>query len=189
MFSKLDYAIRFATRAHHGQWRIDRSTPYIVHPLRVMTGLIQEFDLDSMMCEDVLCAAVLHDVIEDTETTYSDIENKFGNRVTELVGLLTKKSELDSKERNEELLKRLISARKDGLDQWARIIKLMDFYDNLCDLDISIFPTFARTFVKKRKDWIDVLPQYRIPSSFSTNVFNRFVNKIKAEIDRINANV
>ena len=78
--NKLDEAILFATKAHEGQVRKLSHAPYIIHPLETMI-IVSEFTL----AEDVLCAAVLHDVIEDTSVTIEEVEERFGKRVAELV--------------------------------------------------------------------------------------------------------
>lgn len=85
--TKLERAITYAIQAHHGMVRKREKTPYILHPLEVVTilaGLTND--------EDVLCAAALHDTVEDTDTTLEEIEALFGHRVMELV-----KSETENK--------------------------------------------------------------------------------------------
>ena len=79
----LDKAIHLATNAHHGQF--DKGgKPYILHPLRVMSFLKTDD-------EELQCMALLHDVIEDTSTTYKDLlEAGMSKRVVEGVMSLTK---------------------------------------------------------------------------------------------------
>ena len=77
-------AIRFATKAHAGQIRRGSDEPYVVHPVEVM-GLVATVTEDP----DVLVAAVLHDVVEDTDYTIADIAQRFGEPVAALVELLT----------------------------------------------------------------------------------------------------
>lgn len=79
----LDKALHLATNAHHGQF--DKGgRPYILHPLRVMS-YIREDD------EELQCMALLHDVVEDTDTTYSDLlEAGMTLRVCEGIMALTK---------------------------------------------------------------------------------------------------
>ena len=79
MESVLDKAIFFAVKAHEGQMRKDGSS-YILHPLEVAV-IAGTMTNDT----DVLAAAVLHDTVEDTDTTADDILNSFGPRVAELV--------------------------------------------------------------------------------------------------------
>ncbi|MEE1320100.1 MAG: HD domain-containing protein [Acutalibacteraceae bacterium] len=77
---KVTKAIEFAAVAHDGMVRKKDKTPYILHPLEaaVIVGTMTD---DS----DVISAAVLHDVVEDTEVTIEEIEEKFGSRVRALV--------------------------------------------------------------------------------------------------------
>lgn len=80
----LSKAILIATNAHAGQF--DKAgQPYILHPLRVMNNIEEKND------EELLCIAVLHDVIEDTKTTYADLRQEgFTERVINGVAALTK---------------------------------------------------------------------------------------------------
>ena len=73
-------AIQFAAKAHDGMVRKKDKTPYILHPLEaaVIVGTMTDN-------QDVISAAVLHDVVEDTGITIEEIEEKFGKRVRELV--------------------------------------------------------------------------------------------------------
>lgn len=73
-------AIEFAAAAHAGQYRKGTAIPYIVHPLNAARVLLL-----AGCAEHVAAAAVLHDVIEDTSTSYADLERLFGARVAELV--------------------------------------------------------------------------------------------------------
>jgi (p)ppGpp synthase/HD superfamily hydrolase len=79
----LDKALHLATNAHHGQF--DKGgKPYILHPLRVMSFLKTDD-------EELQCMALLHDVIEDTDTTYNDlIYAGMSLRVVEGIRALTK---------------------------------------------------------------------------------------------------
>ena len=80
MMDKVTRAIEFATRAHDGMVRKKDKTPYILHPLEaaVIVGSMTDN-------RDVISAAVLHDVVEDTEITIEEIEENFGSRVRMLV--------------------------------------------------------------------------------------------------------
>ncbi|MCR5098087.1 MAG: HD domain-containing protein [Lachnospiraceae bacterium] len=77
-----EQAIRYAAQAHRGTFRKGSGLPYIVHPMEVM-----------MICKnlsddpDVIAAAALHDVVEDTPHTLRDLEEAFGTRIAALVGL------------------------------------------------------------------------------------------------------
>jgi (p)ppGpp synthase/HD superfamily hydrolase len=76
----LDSAIIFATKAHSGMMRKGTNVPYIVHPIEA-AAIVSTMTDD----EEVIAAAVLHDVLEDTEATEQDLLAHFGRRITELV--------------------------------------------------------------------------------------------------------
>lgn len=78
--SLLDKAIIFATNAHAGTERRGKGTPYIVHPMEAV-AIVSSITAD----QELLAAAALHDVIEDTEYTAADIEREFGPRVAKIV--------------------------------------------------------------------------------------------------------
>ena len=80
MSDKRTKAIEFATNAHKDQRRKTTGEPYIVHPMAVMNIVCQYTD-----DEDVVCAAVLHDTIEDTPTSAEDIEKNFGEKIKNMV--------------------------------------------------------------------------------------------------------
>ncbi|OYV87741.1 MAG: hypothetical protein B7Z73_09670, partial [Planctomycetia bacterium 21-64-5] len=95
-FKSLLSAISFAARAHEGQFRKDGETPYIAHPLRVMTVASQLFGVSDL---EALMAAVLHDTIEDTRTDHDDLSEQFGTRVADYVAALTKDKRLPEETR------------------------------------------------------------------------------------------
>ena len=76
----LDKAIVFAAKAHQGVERRGKGFPYIAHPLEAM-AIVATMTND----QELLAAACLHDVIEDTDVTYEEIEKEFGKRVADLV--------------------------------------------------------------------------------------------------------
>lgn len=82
---KIDRAFRFARAAHKGVRRRS-GEPYILHPIAVAKIVISELGLGSTS----ICAALLHDVVEDTEFTREDIEATFGEKIASIVEGLTK---------------------------------------------------------------------------------------------------
>ena len=77
---KIEYAIYYATKAHKGQRRKVEDIDMIFHPFTV--GMI----LQRNGCdEDIVAAGILHDVVEDTENTFEDIEREFGKNVRDYV--------------------------------------------------------------------------------------------------------
>ena len=81
----IEKAFKFARAAHAGVRRRS-GEPYIMHPLAVATIVNQEIGLGSTS----ICAALLHDVVEDTDFTVEDIEAQFGKKVAQIVEGLTK---------------------------------------------------------------------------------------------------
>lgn len=77
---KIEYAIYYATKAHKGQKRKMEDIDMIFHPFTV--GMILQRNGQS---EDVVTAGILHDVVEDTEKTFDDIEKEFGKTVRNYV--------------------------------------------------------------------------------------------------------
>lgn len=78
--SLLDRAITFAVKAHQGMERKGKGFPYVVHPMEAVS-IVATMTND----QELLAAAALHDVIEDTDTTADDLKKEFGERVAMLV--------------------------------------------------------------------------------------------------------
>ena len=77
----IDEAIEFATKAHEGQFRKGTKRPYIVHPIEV-ADIVSTMTRD----EDIICAAVLHDTIEDCKSVTADVLRlQFGERIAVMV--------------------------------------------------------------------------------------------------------
>lgn len=95
--TKLQEAIKFAEEKHKGQTRKDKTTPYITHPMAVLS-IIKRVTDD----EDIQCAAVLHDTVEDCHVNPEEIKELFGSRVASIVKELsknhTKYEDISSKE-------------------------------------------------------------------------------------------
>jgi Guanosine polyphosphate pyrophosphohydrolases/synthetases len=73
-------AICFASKAHFGQFRKGTDLPYIVHPFEVAMIL-----MEACSSENIVCAGLLHDVIEDTSITIEDIKSQFNEQIVDLV--------------------------------------------------------------------------------------------------------
>lgn len=117
----------FAKDKHRNQLRKDRKSEYWHHLERVVANA-RELGLEDD--EDIICAAWLHDTIEDTTTDFDDIEENFGLEVAQIVAALTKNKRLPEERREQEYSVQLQSA------PWkAQVIKLCDIWANLADLD------------------------------------------------------
>lgn len=103
----LNKAIEFATKKHAGQFRKGTTLPYIVHPLEVLQILY------SMRAEtNVMIAGVLHDTVEDTDTTLEEICELFGKDVAELVSSNSEDKRKSWDERKQHTIDALASAPK-----------------------------------------------------------------------------
>lgn len=124
---KLLQCIDFAAKKHANQRRKDAAgTPYINHPIGVANILISEGNIDD---EEVLLAAILHDTVEDTDTTFEEIEKHFGANVKKIVSEVTDDKTLPKLER-----KRLQIANAGKCSNKAKLVKLADKLYNLRDL-------------------------------------------------------
>lgn len=84
----VDKALDYAAMAHKGTMRKASKTPYIVHPVEVtyyVKEILDELNVDKATYYNVLAAAALHDVVEDTKYTADDIRATFGDDITALV--------------------------------------------------------------------------------------------------------
>lgn len=89
-------AYNLANEAHKGQMRLS-GEPFVIHPIEVATILV-DIGLDT----NTIVAALLHDVVEDSDYTYEDIEKEFGTEVAELVEGVTKLGKIEFKTKEEE---------------------------------------------------------------------------------------
>lgn len=123
-------AASLAARFHTGQLRKDGRTPYVVHPFRVAMIVRDIFNVSDPV---ILAAALLHDVIEDTAADYDDVLEECGREVAEIVAAMTKDMRLPESEREPAYDRQLQNA------SWkARLVKLADVYDNICDSKVGI---------------------------------------------------
>ncbi|SFP54255.1 HD domain-containing protein [Tranquillimonas alkanivorans] len=128
MLNRLTLAYLMAARAHADQARKgDAGIPYINHPCEV-AHLVAETGAD----EDLVIAAVLHDVIEDSDTTRDDLEHTFGPRVADLVAGMTNPPEWDDLPRSG-MKARQAEHMKDVAGDVKRI-KIADQTSNLHDI-------------------------------------------------------
>ena len=146
--AKVDEAYRFAAEFHRDQRRRS-GEPYINHPVEVALILAHDLHMD----EDVICAALLHDTVEDTPATLADLSELFGETVAELVDGVTKLTsiEVDSMDAKQALnLRKMFLAM--SRDIRVVIIKLADRLHNMRTL--AALPPDRRTF--KAHETMDV---------------------------------
>lgn len=120
-------ALDFAADKHRDQRRKNVGAfPYINHPIALAQTLIHAGGITDPV---TICAALLHDTIEDTETTAEEIEERFGEDVCRVVLEVTDDKNLSKDER-----KRLQIQHSSHLSDPAKLVKLADKICNLCDM-------------------------------------------------------
>ncbi len=121
-------ALLFAAERHRNLRRKDReASPYINHPIALAHILCNEAGITD---EITLAAALLHDTIEDTETTQEELARRFGSAVADIVMEVTDDKSLPSAER-----KRRQIEHAPSLSRRAKLVKLVDKIANLRDID------------------------------------------------------
>lgn len=120
-------ALAFAADKHRNQRRKgEEGSPYINHPIALANVLVNEAGVHDAT---VLCAAVLHDTIEDTQTTPAELAAAFGERIAAIVAEVS-----DDKTLAKEVRKRLQIEHAPALSREARLVKLADKICNLRDV-------------------------------------------------------
>jgi guanosine-3',5'-bis(diphosphate) 3'-pyrophosphohydrolase len=123
-------ALAFAAEKHRDQRRKDHfRSPYINHPIALVRVLCDEGGVTD---PDVLCAALLHDTVEDTDTTQSELEAAFGSVISRIVVEVSDDKRLPKAERKR---RQILHAGR--ASQAARLLKLADKICNLRDVDRS----------------------------------------------------
>ncbi|MDE5861952.1 MAG: HD domain-containing protein, partial [Ruminococcus sp.] len=202
--SKIISAYNFAKNAHEGQKR-SSGQPYITHPLAVAY-----ITLELRMDTDAICAALLHDVIEDTDTTFEDLRRNFGLDIALIVDSVSKMKRMDDMTKSEQqagaIVKILTATSRDIR---VIIVKLADRLHNMrtlkyCSPDKqkriayetkNVYSPIARRLgINELKDQFEDLSFFYIsPSSYleieerlnnDMKERNAFIEKTKNDIEK-----
>lgn len=120
-------ALAFAARKHKDQRRKDvDASPYINHPISLANILINEAHVTDIA---VICAALLHDTVEDTDTTPEELEREFGVPIRDLVMAVT-----DDKTLPPHVRKQRQIAHANEVSPQAKLVKLADKISNVRDM-------------------------------------------------------
>jgi myo-inositol-1(or 4)-monophosphatase len=181
--SFLDKAICFAVKAHGGVERRGKGFPYIVHPMEAM-AIVATYTKD----QEMLAAAALHDVLEDTNYTEDDIRKEFGDRVTKLVASesdikVEGKSESESwVERKQFAINRLKNLEKDEKivamgDKLSNARAMLQDYENMGD---ELWNKFHVTDPKLHKWHYEGLRDALsdLKGSFAFEEFSQIIDKL-----------
>jgi guanosine-3',5'-bis(diphosphate) 3'-pyrophosphohydrolase len=146
-------ALGFAAVKHRHQFRRDNKTPYITHCIRVanIVDLHAKLDLDYT---NLMCAAYLHDTLEDTATTYDELVEHFNHSVANLVVELTNSPDgekLKGYDKDQYILDKMLS-----MSDSALLVKLADRLDNTLD------QLHRKNYLRRNMEILDKLTQQRV---------------------------
>lgn len=138
-------ALAFAAEKHSSQRRKDADqTPYINHPIGLVDVLANEGNITDI---ETLCAAVLHDTIEDTATSAEELTSIFGEKVTAIVLELTDDKSLTKIERKEKQIEHAPHCTPE-----AKVVKLAD---KICNLRNILAAPPADWSAKRKQEYFD----------------------------------
>lgn len=139
-------ALKFAEHKHRFQRRKDSAqSPYIKHPIDLLSILVSEANISD---ENVLCAALLHDTIEDTDTTAQELHNHFGEKITAIVLELS-----DDKNLPKQTRKELQVAHAAASSYEAKLVKFADKIANVRDIKIDPPEGWSQERVQEYYAW------------------------------------
>ena len=144
-------AIDIARKAHSGQSRKYTRDPYLTHPFAV-SGLVASVTTD----DDMIVAAILHDVVEDSPISIETIYGIFGKRIGDMVENLTDVSK--KSDGNREVRKRIDREHTAKASKEAKTIKLADLIDNTKTI-VSFDPKFAEVYMREKQLLLEVLQE------------------------------
>ncbi len=126
--SLMDRAIVFATRAHSGTYRKGTNIPYIVHPIEA-AAIVSTMTDDP----DMIAAAVLHDVVEDTDATVEEISFFFNERIARLVEAESEDKRKDLPPQETWMVRKMetLEFLRNEADREAKILALADKLSNM----------------------------------------------------------
>jgi (p)ppGpp synthase/HD superfamily hydrolase len=145
-------ATLFADQAHDGQVRKFTGLPYISHTMEVMQ-IVRGVTND----DDVIAAAVLHDVIEDCGITYTELFTEFNERIAYLVYQVTNAAYDEDGNRDTRAYINRTLLR--DVSPEAQTIKLADIISNVSGVDIALEcdPVWTKTYLMEKRELLQVL--------------------------------
>jgi len=142
---KLIQALAFASSKHRDQRRKDVcASPYINHPIQLVDVLCNEAGIEDI---NVLTGAILHDTVEDTETTVEELTQHFGQQICDIVVEVSDDANLCKQDRKQEQINHAAM-----LSDEAKLVKLAD---KICNLrDVADNPP-AGWEIERRQEYFD----------------------------------
>ena len=162
----------YASEKHKNQTRKD-GTPYINHPISV-AQLVEKYFKDNPKLDKYIITAYLHDTLEDTDATYEEISNKFGEEIANYVQSLTNNNTLKTKMgKTNYLCYKMVNMNEDVLN-----IKLCDRLANIYDL-IHADNSFQEKYIIET---LTIL-HYLINNKTITPIQNQIIKDINNKIN------
>lgn len=136
-------ALKFANEKHKDQFRKGKDhKEYITHPINV-ANLVKKYK-NSHKINTLIAAAYLHDTLEDTDTTFYELNKKFGIEVASLVREVSTDKDL----KNEIGKAKYLAIKMKNMSNWALVIKLCDRLDNISDL-YNVDEEFRKKYINE----------------------------------------
>ena len=142
-------ATQFAALKHCDQRRKDGKTPYIIHPISVAMILAEIGSIEDL---EILSAALLHDTIEDTDTSAHELDKEFGSRVRIIVEELTDNDMLTFSQRKQMQIDNAPYLSKD-----ATLVRIADKISNVSDVIENPPPEWNQKRCNKYVDWAEAV--------------------------------
>jgi guanosine-3',5'-bis(diphosphate) 3'-pyrophosphohydrolase len=168
-------ALHFAADKHRDHRRKDvHASPYINHPIHV-AQILSEVGVED---PEILAAAILHDTVEDTETSLGELASEFGDRVSRIVAEVTDDKSLPKQER-----KRLQIEHAPELSDEAALVKVADKISNVTDVINNPPPDWDDERRKEYVQWARaVVGKCRVVNKELTDRFLLIASKENADV-------
>lgn len=170
-------ALTFAANKHRNQRRKNVDAfPYINHPISLVNILCNEVHITDVT---LICSALLHDTVEDTETTAEELTHEFGEEISDIVMEVTDDQSITVRQKR----KQLQIDHASHISESAKLLKLADKISNLRDLAIDPPPSWSLQQRREYFDWSkQVIDQLRGTHADLEALFDQaYSNRMEAE--------
>lgn len=171
MSNIVDLAANFTQEKHKLQKRKYTGAPYFEH-CREVAGILEEFGVRD---EEMLCAAYLHDTVEDTDTTFEELEKFFGAQITQFVRELTDISKKE--DGNREVRKEIDRQHTAKAQTKVKIIKLADLISNSRTITFHD-PNFAKVYMAEKKRLLEILGTEEVKNHYAGKFLFEFAEQL-----------
>ena len=187
---KIDKILEFTKKAHEGQFRNDRKTPYIIHPISVCSwlyilGLTTNSKDEELQYRDyvIYAVALMHDILEDTKVTEQQVIDASNNTIFDMVDTLTCKENIDNPFYKIDYLQKIINSNNDEVF----FIKCVDKLCNVHDFIDGGNEKYAKIYFHKADClWNEVYNRYSM-SLISQQKYGKLWNEVKKLNERFHS--